>query len=334
MIGLALMLCAAAFGQQAAELAAAGVRELEAGNVQAARRAFEESLRLDAKQYEALSGLGFIHYSQGSFEQAKDRLEKAIALRPNSFQSRFLLGASLVQLDDAEGAIVQLKRAVALQASHSDARKLLASQYVRTRRYREAVALLQPADEESCLLLIEARQASGDSAGALRLATQAAQRYPRSAQLAAWLGFQMQFAGRYEEARKLLLRSIELDSSFAVAYQLLGEVFLKEEQYAEASQWFARAVEKMPEDVETLLGYGRALALSGKLSEAEAVLEQAVKAAPKDARVQLQLSRLYFQMGDEGRARAAAVRSVEMREAAPVADTVPAGLRSRGGTPR
>ena len=244
-----------------------------------------------------------------------------------------LLGVTLVQLNDSRAAIRELRAANRLNPAHADARKLLATEYTGNRQFKEAVALLEPVvnqtpyDEETHLLLIGARQSSGDSAGSFELATRAARRFPRSPQVAAWLGFQLQFTGRYEEAQGYLRKAIGLDAAYPVPYQLLGEVFLKQENYAEAVSWFRKAAERMPEDVETLLGLGRALAETGDAAGGLEVLRGAARIAPDNAQVRLQLSRLYFRMGDEENARKEADLSVKLRTPGPNLVEAPAALR-------
>lgn len=63
-----------------------------------------------------------------------------------------------------------------------------------------------------------------------------------------------------------------------------------------------------------MLGLSRALAATGKQPEALQVLEHAFIASPNDARIHLQLAKLYFQMGDEKRAAQEAALSVKLRE--------------------
>ena len=317
----------------AASLAASGEKFLEAQMVNEARQAFEGALRLDAANFAALRGMGFIDFSQGRFAQARVSLEKAVRARPNSFQVRFLLGAVLVELKDPKGAITQLRAAHQLDTTHADVRKLLAAQYSATGQYKQAIALLAPVvdqppyDEEAHLLLIGARQASGDSEGVFALATRAERRFPRSPQVAAWLGFQLQFSGRYEEAEDQLRRAIDLEPSFGVPYQLLGEIYLKREEYSAAVEWFRKAVNIMPEDVETLMGLGRALAALDNTDAALEALRKAATMAPENAQVHLHLSRLYFRTGDEAKAREEADLSVKLRTTAPVGVEAPAGLR-------
>ncbi len=254
---------------------------------------------------------GYQYFARGEFGEARKHLERAVAAQPKSFEARFLLGAALVELGDPAAAIVQLRQAHLLNPEHADARKLLAAQYMAARRYGQAAALVDPpSDEETYLLAIESRHRAGDGARAFELAQQAAGKFPKSGQIAAWLGFQLQFAGRYEEAKARLRRAMELEPELPLAYQTMGDVLLKEENFAEAAQWLQRAAEKMPGDVETLLSLSRALTETGGVQRAIDLL----RAAPRDARVHLRLSRLYFLLGDEARARDEAARSIEMRE--------------------
>jgi len=308
--------------QSAAEYAALGARLLEADRPAEAQAAFANSLRLNPAEFEAIAGIGFLHFARNQFAHARPYLEKAVTARPQSFQARFLLGATLVQLQQPKAAIAHLRLAVIRNPAHQDARKLLASQLLETRQYRDAITILQPVvetppfDEEVHLLLIEARQAAADTAAAFALAQKAAARFPGSAQVLAWLGFQLQFAGRYEEAKLPLQRALELDPAFPIPMQLLGEVFLKEENYPEAIQWLTRAARNMPDDTETLLALSRAQSESGAIQQA---LETLARTAQTDARVHLQLSRLYFRLGDEAKARQSADLSVQLRDKQPAA---------------
>ena len=318
---------------EAARLAASGESYLEAGQNERAAEAFTQALKLNPKEFAALSGMGFLHFSQGRLAEARTLLEQAVAVRPKSFQANFLLGATCVGLNDTARAIPRLEAAHAINPKHSDARKLLAAEYVRSRNFKRTVALLSPAvdltpfDEETHLLLINALQGAEDNEGSFHLAQKAAEKFPHSAQVAAWLGFQYQFSGRWEEAKKELARSIQLDPGYGASYQMLADVHLKEENFPEALAWFQKAVGFMPDDAETLLGLSKALVETGDITQGIKVLQKAAQADPKDARVHLQLSRLYFQMGDEKRAQEEAALSVKLRPPAPSLVQPPTALR-------
>jgi tetratricopeptide (TPR) repeat protein len=287
--------------------------------------------------FEELFKQGVLHFSQEQFPAARSYLEKAVAARPRSFQARFLLGATLVQLNDTAGAIRELRAAHKLDPKHGDALKLLATQHVGSRQFREAIALLRPRvdvapfDEELHLLLIQAFQSSGDSTSAFELAQKAARRFPASSQVACWLGFQLQFSGRYEDSKKYLRKAIALDPSYPVSYYLLAEVLLQEEKYKEAIGCFRQAIERMPEDAEALMGLSRALLGVNHTAEALQELQKAAQAAPQDARVHLQLSRLYYRLGDETRAQQEADLALRLRDPQSILVEAPAALRARPG---
>jgi tetratricopeptide (TPR) repeat protein len=250
---------------------------------------------------------GVQHFQRGDYQQARAALERAVKAQPRSFEARFVLGAALVELKDTTAAIESLRAAVAIQPAHLDARKLLTAQLIAAKRFKEAAALLQPGDEETHLLLIEARQGAGDAKGAFALATAAGRRFPKSAQIAAWLGFQHQFAGRFDEAKTALQRALAIDPALPMALQLMGEVSLKEENFAEAVIWLRQA----PRDVETALLLSRARMELGQLQEAL----DALAGITGDRRIHLLRAKLYYRLGDEGKAREEAARA----EATPTA---------------
>ena len=114
-----------------------------------------------------------------------------------------------------------------------------------------------------------------------------------------------------------------------MAFQVLGEVFLKQENYTEAVVWLERACALLPEDTEILLALGRAQSESGDTARSLKTLELAAHASPKDARIRFQLSRLYFRLGNEVRAREEAELSQQLRDAQPAAMSPPIILRRR-----
>lgn len=67
---------------------------------------------------------------------------------------------------------------------------------------------------------------------------------------------------------------MEIEPAFAVPAQVLGDIYLKEENFTEAIRWLNRAAEKMPDDAEVLLSLSRAQAESGASSEALETLQR------------------------------------------------------------
>jgi tetratricopeptide (TPR) repeat protein len=274
---------------------------------------------------------GIEAFQAGHFTEAAALLKQAVAGQPRAFEPHFLYGATLVELERPAEAIEQLEQAHRLRPRHVDVLKLLATQYMLVRDYVKSIGLLRqvPApDEDMCLLLIESYQSSGDSATSFAFAQEALARFPKSPQLRCWLGFQLQFSGRFEDARKFLEEAARLDPAYPATYYLLADVLLKEEKYRASVPYFEKAIALVPDDVDARLGLGQAQLALGELKEAQAALEDAVKVAPEDARVHLQLSRLYFRTGDQVRAEREADLSVRLKEKQNAIVEVPASLRS------
>jgi len=270
-------------------------------------------------------------FTNRRYAEAERYLKQAVRQQPRSFDAHFLYGAALVELDRSDEAIPELEQAHRLNPAHADAMKLLAVQYMMHRDYAKAIALLRPVavpDEETYLLLIESHQASGDSARSFAAAQRAVERFPKSAQLHCWIGFQLQFSGRYEEARKHLEEAIRLAPDYPATYYVLGDVLLKELKYEAAAPYFEKAIQFLPEDVDAWIGLSQAWLGLDNLPKAIAALEDAARAVPQDSRIHLNLSRLFFRMGDQAKAEQEAARSIQLREKEGAAAELPAALRS------
>jgi Tfp pilus assembly protein PilF len=143
------------------------------------------------------------------------------------------------------------------------------------------------------------------------------------------MGFQLQFSGRYDEAKKYLEKAVRAAPDYPATYFLLADVLLKERKPNEAVPYFRKALEADPGDVDARIGFGQALVSLGQFEEALAQLQEAVRIAPREARVHFQLSRLYFGLGDEAKAEEEAALAVKLRPPVPLITEIPSALRAR-----
>jgi tetratricopeptide (TPR) repeat protein len=239
-------------------------------------------------------------------------------------------------LEKTDEAVRQLQQAHKLNPNHPDALKLLAAQHMTRRDFSSAITLLRPvlttslADEEIYLLLIESLQTIGDTNGSFELSQRAVKLFPASPPVNCWMGFQLQFSGRYDEAKKYLNQALRISPDYSATYYLLADILLKEQNFKEAVPYFRKAVAAKPDDVDARIGLGQALTGLERLEEALNELQEAARIAPQEARVHFQLSRLYFRLGDEKRAEQEAELSVKLRPQEPLIVEVPSALR--GGT--
>jgi len=293
---------------------------------------FLVGLAIAAAQPSSESALerGLSLFSDGRFSEAEPLLRQAAVTRPESFEARLALGATLARLKYPGQAIEQLQAAHHLRPAHLDALKLLAAQYIIDRQYVQAISLLSQVrtrDEEVYLLLIQAYQASGDTNTSFATAEQAVARFPSSAQINCWMGFQLQFSGRYEDARGYLEKALRLDPEYPATYYILGEALLKQQKARDSIPYFERAIELDADDTDARMALSQAWTGAGELPKALEILEAAEKSSPENAHVHFLLSRILFRLGNEGRAQEEANLSLRYRNNEAEMPNIPAALR-------
>ena len=264
-------------------------------------------------------------YSRDDLPAAESFLQQALKAGDRSFRVHYLLGAALVRMDRGDQAIPELEAAHRVRPREADVTKLLAIQYMNGRRQNDSLHLLQQVpdadrDEELDLLLIEANQDSGSVDDTARLVERAAKRYPNSARINAWMGFEMRESARFKEAQTFLRKALKEDPSLPAPYFLMGDVLLRTERYGEALPWLRKAIELTPNDAEANVALSRALIGLGELQQAQDCLERASREFPEDVRIALELARLYSRAGNRDKARAQAQIAARLRA---VSRTVP-----------
>jgi predicted Zn-dependent protease len=261
---------------------------------------------------------GLDAYSKDNLREAERFLKLAIQRDPHSFPTRFLLGATLVRMNRTDEAIPELEVAHKLDPRHPDVVKLLAIQYMERKRQLDSLRMLQAfpesaRDEELYLLLIEANQDAGSVDAVGRIVERAVNRYPKSARLNAWMGFEMRQAGRFKEAESYLQKALQADPALPAPYFLMADVLVKTEKYAEALPWLRKAIQLEPGDVEAAIDLSRALMGLGDIAAAVKALESAFRRSPENANLAVELARAYMRAGDQEKARSLAEAAGHLR---------------------
>jgi tetratricopeptide (TPR) repeat protein len=99
-----------------------------------------------------------------------------------------------------------------------------------------------------------------------------------------------------------LKRAVEIAPRFAAAWNLLGTIAYKSQQYAQAEEHFREALKHEPESYPPLVNLGGALLSLGRFHEALETNLLAVAASPQDALSQSQLGMSYFHLGQPEKA--------------------------------
>jgi eukaryotic-like serine/threonine-protein kinase len=255
-------------------------------------RALEEysrGRRLAPNNAELQKGEGLVARSQGRWEESQAALTRAQALDPRSIGTARRLTYNLLRLRRLPEAMEQAERALTLDHSAPD--------------LHESKAMV--------------KLAQGDLAGARQI-LQAAQRDVEPTALVAWMAtYYDLFWVLDEEQQQLLLRlppgpfnddRLSWGLVMAGTYALRGDS-ARVRAYADSARIAGEAqVRDAPDDAQTNMLYGLALAYAGRKAEAIKQGERAAAMAPpeKDAYVfpyvQHQLVRIYLVAGEPEKA--------------------------------
>jgi Flp pilus assembly protein TadD len=96
-------------------------------------------------------------------------------------------------------------------------------------------------------------------------------------------------AGNVEEAEKLLRQATDADPKYALAFNDLGVILMRERRYADAEPIFRKGLEANPKSVSLLVNLGTDLVHAGKYAEAIPPLREALRLRPEQGDAELQL---------------------------------------------
>jgi two-component system, chemotaxis family, chemotaxis protein CheY len=120
--------------------------------------------------------------------------------------------------------------------------------------------------------------------------------------------------GRDVEARTCLDKAVKLSSQAERVDVLrrVAEVYMENNQFAEAEEFFVQIVKTNPEQVETINRLGIALRRQGKLDEAEAYYRMALENHPENPSIHYNLGVLQFSKRDRENARRSLMEAIRL----------------------
>jgi TolB-like protein/Flp pilus assembly protein TadD len=215
---------------------------------------FQQAIRLDPNYTLAYVGLAdtytllsfFTIAAPGDvFPKAKEAANRALAIDPTLAEAYVALGqVKSVYEWDWLGAEEQFQKGLALNANDPNLHHWRSLNLMAMGRLEEARAAMLRALELDPLLLITNVN----------------------------LGRIDYYAGRYDQAIEQYRRAIDLDTNFARAHLRLGMAFVQQSRYKEAIAEYEKAREISGDTPQVTAHIAQALALSGKKSEARALL--------------------------------------------------------------
>jgi choline-sulfatase len=108
--------------------------------------------------------------------------------------------------------------------------------------------------------------------------------------------------GHSDQARALLKKLLETDSTSALAYSQLGELELKAGKNGDAASNLAKARQLRPEDSTSAFYEGQALFALGDFAGAREALEASLRLLPEQLPARILLAKAYLRLGDPSKA--------------------------------
>lgn len=296
-----------------------GVELQRKGDLERARLAYEEALKLSPKRVDALSNLGLVYLNLGAHEKAIERLSQALAIQsdlhmvrlalafahfrtgqfgaaereaarvvaaqPGNPKALHLLGLSLLKLDRILEGATALEAALQADPKNSGAAHTLATAYVRLGDVAKAEALLDGplasnGDAEVHLVRGTILNAKGEYRAALQELSRASELNDSLPMLHTQLGYALMFLSEPERAMTEFLTALAQNPQDVEANGYLAWLYLRDKRHQEASGRLQAALRQKPDSSALLYMIAQVYRADGENEKAAEVLERVVQQRP------------------------------------------------------
>lgn len=258
----------------------------QAGNLNEAARLYQEVLRAEPRNFNALQLLGYVHFQRGEFADSERIMEKAIRINPNSVDALYNRGCALQALERPKEALQCFGKALTVKPDFVPAHINRGNVLSQLQRYDEALAsydkalALQPDSAEALLnrgnVLLELKR----PLDALGNYEKALEREPRDP--TAWnnRGSALVELNRHEEAAASFGKAAALAPDYPDAFENRGNALMTLQRYGEALNDFDRALKLEPANARAHFNRGSVLKTLKRAEEALAAYDRALAIEP------------------------------------------------------
>ncbi|MBZ5624542.1 MAG: tetratricopeptide repeat protein [Acidobacteriia bacterium] len=267
----------------------------QSGNFEGAIREYREYLKARPDSMSARSNLGAALAHMGRYDEAVEEYKRALRLEPRNAAVLLNLGLTYYKTDRMPEAAEQLELVMSLGPPSQQAILLLADCDVRLGEYKKAIALLSPLEKENArdagfnYLLGTAlvRDGQPDRGGVL---IDRILRNGDSAEARLLLGttklFSMDYAGALPELKK----AVDLNPRLPEVHSYYGQALLRTGDPAGAGTEFRAELEANPTDFMSNLEMGVLAKEDQNYAEASRYFDRALKSRPGDPGVRYQVA--------------------------------------------
>jgi tetratricopeptide (TPR) repeat protein len=271
------------------------------GRYQEAVEQYQRALLVDRRNHTIRFNLALAHYKAAQYDEAATELARLAAEQPDNLNAILLLADCRLRLGE-NGKVIELLSP--LESKHGDNRAfayLLGSALVRDKQLEKGQALIDRVfraedSAEAHALLGAAHLMTEDSQSALKEFERAIRLNPKLPTLRAWYGRTWLRLGEIENARKAFEGELEINPADFESNLYLGVLLRKDGQLDEALAHLRRASQARPKDSGVRYLIGSVFMATGKIAEAQHLLEAVVKEAPDFVEAHVLLARAYYRL--------------------------------------
>src|SRR5215469_3264015 len=292
----------------------------------------DEPGRADLYYYFSLGHLNEQQYElTGRSEQAAESIEnykKALALQPGSPVIMERLAEIYAKSQRIRDAVAEAQEVLKIDPNNLAAHRLLARIYVRTLgdanagelqkenlakavEQFNAILKLDPKDTSSALWLARLYRFENEHAEAEKILRSILERDPdNGAALEQWSQLLMD-AGRPQEAGELLSQAARSSSSPDI-YDLLGDAYAQNKDFAKAEEAYRHAIELDPDDPGHHHGLAQALLSQDKYAPALDEYKRLSELEPGTSENYLRMAQLYRRLGKYDESESSLLRAKQL----------------------
>lgn len=223
-----------------------------------ANQYFQKAVAASQGDVRILMAYAGFQFSTGALEQAEKTLNEVLTQQPNNMPALNMMVEVKTGREDWKGALATVENVRAVAKSPVMADFLLSNIYFKQKNYVASLPLIR--------------------------SVYAAQ--PKDAQVLGHLVSHLVMAGKVSEAVALLNRLHSENPQDALPQLMLGQVYLQARQAEKAVQVYQSMMQQNNRVVQAYQELAKLHLITGKLAEAEAVIEAGLKQHPQDLTLQ------------------------------------------------
>ncbi len=284
------------------------------GERENAIHAYEETLELDDRHFNANLNLGKIYYNDKNFEEAIPLFETAYSRRKNDMQLLYILAKAHFYAKEYQEAIPYMEDYTQRDHNKAEAWTLLGDSYSKIGKSKNAAKAYEEAkkhggntdnitDHLENNVAKYGRKASeytkaGNYQQAIAVLEQGITEHSEAASLHFNLGLNYMEVGNSKKAREEFKRTIDLEPAHAKAYQGLGLIYYEREEFGEAAAYYLATIDAGKHDELVYYKLGSCYFKLNRFREAVGAYLETLKLNAKEKRFHFALGLAYMALDE------------------------------------